>query len=84
MTAPNITIPQEAWIALQDHLLRRYNLRLPDQSVKFCCEVMLRNWPKIKRGYQDKGNGPHWRALSEFNSEPTEGYILPITEEEKT
>lgn len=43
--------------------------------------VALENWPGMRRGYNEKG--PHWRTLSEFNSEPTEGFILPLTEKQK-
>lgn len=45
MSAPNITIPQEAWMALQDYLWLNFHFRLMDQSAILACRYMLRNWP---------------------------------------
>jgi hypothetical protein len=73
----DITVPPEALKAALNVMLNE-GWSPPPSLLEDACLAMLQSWPRMARGYNDHGR--QWEALTEFSSQPTDGYILPHTE----
>jgi hypothetical protein len=66
-------IPPESWRKVQQLTGQ------PEGMCRLIAASVLNAWPGVARAYNydDKAG---WTALNDFNSQPTDGFILPLQE----